>query len=313
MTTGSAPEPVSIPGDDHTSVLIVDDSPVDQRLAGAIIESRLGWKVICAGNGAEALAIMERDRPDIVLTDLLMPEMDGLELVQIVRNQYAGLPVVLMTAHGSEDIAIQALQKGAASYVPKKSLARELAETLEQVLATATANRSQQRLLEGLTRLESSFVMENDPALIPPLIGQMEEQLSRMKLCDQSGLILVGVALHEALTNAIYHGNLELSSALREQDEKAYYDMAAARRQEEPYRNRRVYVTGEVSRLEAVFVVRDEGNGFDPSSLPDPTDPANLEKVSGRGLFLIRTFMDRVEHNEVGNQIQMVKRRYANL
>ena len=132
-----------------------------------------------------------------------------------------------------------------------------------------------------------------------------------MKLCDQSGLILVGVALHEAMTNAIYHGNLELGSDLREQDEKAYYDLAAARQRQEPYQSRRVYVTGEVSRLEAVFIVRDEGPGFDPSLLPDPTDPANLEKVCGRGLFLIRTFMDAVEHNEAGNQITMVKCRFG--
>ena len=56
--------------------------------------------------------------------------MDGLQLVQAIRSKYPGMPVILMTAHGSEDIAIQALQKGAASYVPKKSLARDLAETL---------------------------------------------------------------------------------------------------------------------------------------------------------------------------------------
>ena len=56
-------------------------------------------------------------------------------------------------------------------------------------------------------------------------------------------------------------------------------------------------------------MVRDEGLGFDPSLLPDPTDPANLGKVSGRGLLLIQTFMDHVEHNATGNEITMVKRR----
>ena len=64
-----------------------------------------------------------------------------------------------------------------------------------------------------------------------------------------------------------------------------------------------------LTRDEATFLVRDEGLGFDPSTLPDPTDPANLGKVSGRGLLLIQTFMDHVEHNATGNQITMVKRR----
>ena len=56
-------------------------------------------------------------------------------------------------------------------------------------------------------------------------------------------------------------------------------------------------------------MVRDEGNGFDPTILPDPTDPANLEKSSGRGILLMRTFMDEVVFNEVGNEVQMLKRR----
>lgn len=56
-------------------------------------------------------------------------------------------------------------------------------------------------------------------------------------------------------------------------------------------------------------MIRDEGPGFDSTSLPDPTDPVNLEKVSGRGLLLIRTFMDEVRHNPKGNEIVLVKRR----
>ena len=56
---------------------------------------------------------------------------------------------------------------------------------------------------------------------------------------------------------------------------------------------------------------RDEGPGFDPATVPDPTDPANLEKASGRGLLLIRAYMDEVIHNRTGNQVTLVKRREA--
>ncbi len=62
-----------------------------------------------------------------------------------------------------------------------------------------------------------------------------------------------------------------------------------------------------LARDKAVFVVRDEGCGFDPSSLPDPTDPANLDKVTGRGILLMRAFMDQVEFNARGNEVTMVK------
>ena len=62
-----------------------------------------------------------------------------------------------------------------------------------------------------------------------------------------------------------------------------------------------------ISRATGTFTVRDEGPGFDPSKLPDPTDPANLEKISGRGLLLMRTFMDEVRFNATGNEVTMVK------
>jgi CheY-like chemotaxis protein/anti-sigma regulatory factor (Ser/Thr protein kinase) len=290
----------------HT-VLVVDDSAVDRHLAGAIVHKLEGWQAIFAGHGREALEVIERQPPDIVLTDLLMPEMDGLELVQAVRAKYPLIPVILMTAHGSEDVAIQALQKGAASYVPKKSLARDLEETLDQVLAASQTNRSQKRIIDSLMHYESHFVIDNDTTLIAPLVGHIEQNLERMQACAPSGLILVGVALHEALTNAILHGNLELSSELRETDEKQYYRLGAERRSQSPYAQRRVSVKVSVSRQDAVFVVRDDGPGFDPATLPDPTDPANLGRVSGRGLLLIQTFMDRVEHNARGNEITMVK------
>jgi CheY-like chemotaxis protein/anti-sigma regulatory factor (Ser/Thr protein kinase) len=304
----SAPEPALSPGaaPAHT-VLVVDDSGVDRHLAGAIIHKMDGWQAVFAANGREALEAIDRQAPDIVLTDLLMPEMDGLELVQAVRARHPLVPVILMTAHGSEDVAIQALQKGAASYVPKKSLARDLEETLDQVLGASQTNRSQKRVIESLVRHESEFVLDNDTGLVAPLVGHIEQNLERMQACAPSGLILVGVALHEALTNAMLHGNLELSSEMRETDEKQYYRLAAERRTQAPYGERRVFVKMAVSRQDAVFVVRDEGPGFDPATLPDPTDPANLGRVSGRGLLLIQTFMDRVEHNRKGNEITMTK------
>jgi CheY-like chemotaxis protein/anti-sigma regulatory factor (Ser/Thr protein kinase) len=291
----------------HT-VLVVDDSAMDRRLAGAIVHKLPGWQATFAGNGVEALASLQQQTPDIVLTDLLMPEMDGLQLVQAVRSRFPLVPVILMTAHGSEDVAIRALQAGAASYVPKKSLSRDLAETLEQVLAASQSKLRERRILNRLESFESRFVLENDPALIPPLVSHFEEDLTRLQLCEPSGLVLLGVALHEALTNAILHGNLELSSALRESAEKEYYRLSAERRSQEPYRDRRVTVTARFTPENLTFTIRDEGNGFDPALLPDPTDPANLGKVSGRGLLLIQTFMDRVEHNPRGNEITVTKR-----
>jgi CheY-like chemotaxis protein/anti-sigma regulatory factor (Ser/Thr protein kinase) len=291
------------------TILVVDDSAIDRKLAASLLEKVAGTTVSHAEDGKAALAQLEQSAPDLVLTDMSMPEMDGLELVKHIRKHHPLIPVILMTAYGSEEVAIEALRIGAASYVPKKNLAQDLTETVRDILNAAQASRSQQRLIECLAQTEAHFLLDNDPSLIPPLLGFLQESLSRMRLCDEIGKIRVSVALQEALYNAIYHGNLEVSSALREQDNRLYLGTIEQRRKEKPYRNRRVEVIARESPAEVMYTIRDEGPGFDPSTLPDPTDPANLERVTGRGLLLIRTFMDKVYHNEKGNQIVMVKRR----
>ncbi|MGL4550766.1 MAG: response regulator, partial [Gemmataceae bacterium] len=166
MSTSTSADPTPL----AHSVLVVDDSAMDRHLAGAIVQKMGTWQASFAGNGVEALQSLERHRPDVVLTDMLMPEMDGLQLVTAIRSRYPLVPVILMTAHGSEDIAIQALQKGAASYVPKKSLARDLAETLEQVLAASKSRIQEARLLGYLDGCETRFTLPNDTSLIPAVV-----------------------------------------------------------------------------------------------------------------------------------------------
>jgi CheY-like chemotaxis protein len=301
-------------------ILVVDDARADRVLARGLLERRPGLEAIErrtglsvqeATSGPEALEMLQREAFDLVLTDMLMPEMDGRDLVEMIRKRYPFLPVILMTAHGSEEIAMQALQRGAASYVPKHNLARDLLETVEDVLRLTTAERGQVRLQGCLQHTESEFLLENDPTLIPPLIGHICENLRRLGCCDENERLRVTVALGEALLNAMYHGNLEVSSDLRESNDKAYRSLLEERRRSLPYRDRRVLVRTRESAEEAYYLIRDEGPGFNPANLPSPTDPANLEKVSGRGLLLIRTFMDEVRINDKGNEIVMIKRRHS--
>src|SRR5262245_6293571 len=124
-----------------TKVLVVDDNAFDRNLAGKLLEKDSGLTAVYASDGKEGLDVIDREQPALVLTDMQMPEMTGLELVEEIKSKHPNLPVILMTAHGSEDIAIQALRKGAASYVPKRDLAKDLVETVENLLATVTASQ----------------------------------------------------------------------------------------------------------------------------------------------------------------------------
>lgn len=288
--------------------LVVDDSKADRLMIGGLLENERDLGVAYATNGVEALDKLESSEVDIVVTDLVMPEMDGLELVAEIRSRFPLVPVILVTSQGSEETAVKALQQGAASYVPKRSLASDLAETVDVVLSSAAQQRVRSELMDSMTRSESLWSLPNDRRLFGPLVSFLQESLAGLGLLDEAERTRVGVALEEALVNAAEHGNLEVDSALRSKDRKAYLALVQERLQQSPYKERRIRLEVRLTPEEAVFQVRDQGNGFDPSSLPDPRDPENLLKVSGRGVLIMRTFMDEAHFNETGNEVTLVKR-----
>jgi anti-sigma regulatory factor (Ser/Thr protein kinase) len=182
-----------------------------------------------------------------------------------------------------------------------------LAQTLDRVLELSRTER-RQRLVGYLCQTESSFSLENDPELIAPLVAHLQEGAARLEGMDETTRMQLGVALHEALLNAMYHGNLEISSDLRESGESAFLAAAEQRRRCWPHRDRRIHVKATMTPSEVVFVIRDEGPGFNPDAIPDPTAPANLSKASGRGILLMRTFVDAMHYNATGNELTLVKR-----
>jgi anti-sigma regulatory factor (Ser/Thr protein kinase) len=119
----------------------------------------------------------------------------------------------------------------------------------------------------------------------------------------------VGVALEEALRNALYHGNLEVDSSLREGDERAFFALVHERASQPPFRMRRIDVIAAYDRVQAAYTIRDEGLGFDTSIIDRPIEPESVFAASGRGLLLMRTFMDELRFNALGNEVTMIKHR----
>lgn len=298
--------------DRRSVVLVVDDSPFDRRLTAGLIDKLEDFSALTARDGVEALAKIDSEPVSIVLTDLQMPTLDGLGLVERVKSRYPSIPVVIMTACGSEETAMEALRRGAASYVPKKSLARDLVDTIRQVLVVAEHKKRRNRLHASIERRTTNVRLENDPDMIDPFIQMSQDDLSSMNLFDENARMRIAMALREALANAIYHGNLEVSSDLRQDDEREFYRLAESRRSTPPYANRTVEIRTEIDREGVLYEIVDHGPGFDVAILDRPFDPEDLMRIGGRGLLLIRTFMDQMIHNETGNRITLIKRARPN-
>ena len=98
-----------------------------------------------------------------------------------------------------------------------------------------------------------------------------------------------------------------LDSDLRQEDENIYYELAEARRVMWPYCDRKVQFFASLNGDRVKFVIRDEGPGFNHRKVLDPTETETMDRVGGRGLLLIRSFMDEVSHNRRGNEITLQK------
>ena len=238
-------------------VLVVDDSPMDRALVSGLIARRMDTQILEACNGREGLLAIEKHQPTLVLTDLQMPEMNGLELVSAIKDRFPNIPVILMTAQGSEEIAAQALERGAASYVPKRRLADDLVRTMERVLATSQQERRRSLLMHHLTETDTRFTLHNDLELVRLLISHLLDLLCCLPLGDETERLRVGIALEEAINNAYFHGNLEVSTNGGPRDRKSYEGLALKRNLEVPFCDRKIHVQVRISPAEAKFVIRD--------------------------------------------------------
>jgi DNA-binding response OmpR family regulator len=142
---------------------VVDDDPTTQKLLRFLLE-REGLAVTVRSNGREALAQIRQDPPDVILLDIMMPEMSGFEVLKTVRAtpEHSDLPVIVLTALGDHENVIRGLEMGANDYQTKPIQNRELAarvQTLVRMKSLQDQNRENASRLEELEDLKDKFIL----------------------------------------------------------------------------------------------------------------------------------------------------------
>jgi CheY-like chemotaxis protein len=288
-------------------LLVVDDSVTDRRLIGRLLEKRSGHEIRYAEDGQAAIEMIRAERPDLIVSDLQMPRMNGLQLVAEVRRECPQVPVILMTARGSEQIAAEALRAGAASYVPKSAMGAHLLGAVDQFLAAAQDEKLHSRLMHSLKSDQCCFVLRNDPELIEPLVGHVQELLRCIKLEDQAERLRVCVAVRQALRIAHYHGNLEipLDSAI---DDEGFQSLAQEREMLAPYDQRTVTFRLAVTSEELQISVNYDGPAIDFTKLPADLAERAAEASWLSGFLLIPAIIDEVDYRSATREIALFKK-----
>jgi serine/threonine-protein kinase RsbW len=255
-------------------ILIIDDhDDLASTLSGEF--SAQGHEVTTLDSRAEALAIGKVEDYDLVITDL-----DVISLAAEPPLNGNGKHCIPAVVEGGR-ADIKAFKICASNFRRTEFDEQELKDLIETVLTYKTRFVDKLEAVQDLHE-NIEFELPSSIAIMHSILEYLMKRVEKLGVIkpEQSNLF---VALDEAFVNAVKHGNK--------------FDV-----------DKLVRITADVSPAEARFTIEDEGEGFDVNSIPDPLDPQNLFKTSGRGVLFIYNIMDEVKYNERGNRLTMVKR-----
>jgi DNA-binding response OmpR family regulator len=167
------------------TILVVDDEPTLRETLVDALEAD-GFRVVAAADGREALAVFRAERPDLVLLDLMLPELSGIEVCRIIRAE-SGVPIVMLTAKDSELDKVVGLELGADDYVTKPFSLRELSARIRALFR----------------RSEQSVAVDGPPAVID--LGRVQADLGGHRLLRDGDVLPIKPKAFELLAFLIRH------------------------------------------------------------------------------------------------------------
>jgi nitrogen regulation protein NR(I) len=185
-------------------VLVVDDEPNLRRVLSATLQ-REGYEVTLCADGEEALAALERDGADVIVTDLVMPKIDGLTLLRKVVARHPDVPVIVITAHGRIDSAVEAMKAGAFDFVSKPFEQGDLKRIIAKAAAQSELNSKNVvagEAREGTPRFTEIVGRGARMQELAQVIAKVADAPSTVLIQGESGTgkELVATALHEQST-----------------------------------------------------------------------------------------------------------------
>ena len=186
-----------------TKILIVDDEMDVLELMKELFENR-GYEPLTATNGVEALQVVREEEPDMVISDIRMPDMDGMQLLEVLSKNYPQNPIIMVTAHGTIETAVEAIKMGARDYVLKPLRLDEILAKVETIAQLKNLEKENEYLK---SRLANRFNVKN-------IIGKSEKMNELFKLIHDVAPTNTTVLIQgengtgkELIANAIHHNS----------------------------------------------------------------------------------------------------------
>jgi len=228
------------------SILIVDDEQIIRNVLKRKLESTTSYKVFMADDGVPALELFQRETIDLVVSDLLMKQMNGIELLRKLKALQPQVPVIIITGYGSLDDAIEAIHLGAEDFIKKPFDINDVIETIDKTFRKRAEETDQREIIRFIASEDIKLEIPNNFEHLNVVINYVFSHLRARWLVTDEDLHDVKVCLYEALSNAFEHGNLEIPGDVKtrqlETGQQAWREYLLNRLADERYRNRLIHV-----------------------------------------------------------------------
>ncbi len=264
----------------QVNVLIVDEDEAMLAMLASMI-SGLHLNPITASDGTAGLEKIRTSQIDLVITDLMMPNMDGFELIKKIRQINAHIPVAVISGHGDVNNVVSALSHGAYNFITKPFTIKEIENVIKRGLRLREFSLGTHRLQEGIRNI-TEIEIPNYSHLLASAALYIVRECQWRGIEDEMFLSNISICLDELLHNAFAHGNL--------MDE-----------------TKKILLRAVFDSEKLAITVEDEGAGFDCSTLAGEFAEAATTLPDKRGIFIVNYLMDELIFNEKGTSITMVK------
>ncbi len=257
-------------------ILIIDDVE-EIRISLSKIVEQLGIIPMTASNGSEALNLLQSEKVDLIITDLMMPEMDGLQLIVQSRKLNPRIPIAVISGYGDIKNATFALTRGAFNFITKPFTIKEIENIIRKGLRLRELSLGTERLLKNI-RNKTEITIPSYTHLLPSVTFYILKECQWRGIDNEDLLNNISVCTDEILTNALTHGN-----------------------EENP--DKTISITLQFDTGKFTFTIQDEGNGFDVKEFDRQIKQNACDIPNKRGLFIVEYLSDEISFNDKGNAV----------
>ena len=257
-------------------ILIIDDEEKIRSVLSKIVD-QLDLIPLTARDGLEALNLLQSEKIDLIITDLMMPQMDGLTFIVKSREINPRIPIAVISGYGDVKNATLALTRGAFNFITKPFTIKEVENIIRKGLRLRELSLGTDKLLQNVKN-RTEITIPSYPHLLPSAIFYIIKECQWRGIDNENLLNNISVCTDEILTNALVHGNGG-----------------------DPKKN--ISITLNYDAEKFTLTVKDEGKGFNVKNFAQQLKANHLNIPSKRGLFIVEYLMDEVSFNAKGNQI----------